>query len=84
VPPDASYDAADGCGRDDRRREQHSDQRSDRDPSPGAVLGRLLVLFDVDLAVGVLGDQRDVIGPDELVVVELEQNLVATASSWSA
>ncbi len=32
--------------------------------------------FDVDLAVGVLGDQRDVIGADELRGVQLEQAVV--------
>jgi hypothetical protein len=85
VPADAADNAADEGRAEDRRREQDPGDRPDRDPAPGAVLGRLLVLVDVDLAVLVLRDQRDVIAADELRRVQLEQALVVLkAASRSA
>ena len=76
MPADAADDTADERRTEDRRREQDPGDRADRDPAPGAVLGRLLVLVDVDLAVLVLGDQRDVVGADELGRVQFEQAVV--------
>ena len=70
---DATDDTADRGAGDDRWREQNPDQRTDRDPSPGTVLGGLLMLMDVDLAVVVLVDHRGVIGADKLLSVKVSR-----------
>src|SRR4051794_13199834 len=75
VPAKGTGGAADGGRADHRRSEQRSDQRTDRDPAPGAVLSRLLVLVNVNLAVGALVDHRGVIRADELLGVQLEQDV---------
>ena len=80
VSAEAADNAADRRRAEDRRREQNPDQRSDCDASPGAVLGSLLMLVDVDLAAHVLVDDRGVIGAHELLCMQLEQDLVVTPS----
>src|SRR5215218_3471030 len=53
-----------------------TDAAADRDPAPAAVLPRLLMLVDVDAAVGVLVDHRGVIRADELGGMQLHQGVV--------
>jgi len=54
VPAEAADDPVEQRRGDDRRCGQNPNRRSDGDVSPGAVLGGLQVLLDMDLAVGVL------------------------------
>ena len=78
--PEVADGAADqparGGADEDAGREEHAEHRADGDAAPGAVLRRLLVLLDVDLAVLALGHDGDVVGADDLVLVELLDRLV--------
>ena len=73
---------------DNRRRCQNTDRRSYRDACPRAVLGGLVVHLDLDLAIGVLGHQRNVRGAREprrmqfkkRVVVRLDTSTVSVGS----
>jgi hypothetical protein len=76
VSAEAADDAAEQRRRDDRRRGQNPDRRSYGDAAPGAVLRWLLVLLDVNLAIGVLGDQGNVIGANELRRMQFKKNVV--------
>lgn len=59
--------------------EEDADDGPDAGPGPRPVLGGLLVLVDVDLAVGVLGDERRVIGAHDATGVQLLEHLVVLA-----
>src|SRR5215831_10527361 len=71
VTADATDDPSDYRRPDYGWREQDPNQCSDRDPSPRAVLRGLLVLIDMDLALGVLDDDRHIVGSDQLVRMEI-------------
>jgi hypothetical protein len=56
--------------------EDHAYRRAYRQPRPAAVLGGLLGLVDyLHLAVLVLGDDRGVVGSDDVLSVELLERL---------
>src|SRR5262249_640769 len=81
VTADATDDSSDYRRPDYGWREQDPNQCSDRDPSPRAVLRGLLVLIDVDLALGGLDDDRHIVGSDQLVRMEIQQGVVVGLSS---
>jgi hypothetical protein len=76
VPGQAARPRADDRAADDCGREDDPDERADRGPRPGAVLGRLLGLRHADLAIFFLSDHRGVEGPDRSGSVEVEHGFV--------
>src|SRR5215210_5024997 len=70
--PAGAYQPAD----QDRRRKDHADRCTNGEAGPAATLGRLLYLvYNVDLALFVLGDDGGVVGSDDVLAVELLQSL---------
>ena len=65
VADHAAGEAADGHVDDQAGREEDADHGAHGYAGPGAVLRRLLVLVDLDLAVLVLGDDGGVVGADD-------------------
>ncbi len=81
VTDEAASHAAHGRRAEQRRREEDADDGAGTDAPPGAVLGRLLPLVDVDGAVGVLDCDGGIVGADDAGGVQVTHDLEVVAGN---